>query len=867
MSTHATTRIEILETRIAPATIFVVNDSNQLISFDSATPGTIIGTTNITGLTSATEIIKGIDFRPATGQLYALGINIVAGANNDEGRLYTLNTSTGAATAVSATPFVSTFADGDDFAFDFNPAVDRIRVETDRDDNLRVNPNTGALAGTDTSLTPNTAQIVGVSYDRNFDGTPATTLYGIDLNTDSLVTIGGINGSPSPNGGTISTVGSLGVDLGTNFKVGFDIESHTGTAFAAIRPNGGVTNLYTINLASGAATFVGVIGGNPSLNGLSVALPDDLTIVNPLTATYTDQDGDKVTVKISGAAAGAALSKADFTFASGQFGSQLRLLNFADDMQEWAKASITITAVPVAGKGDSFATIGYINATGVDLGKVTINGDLGQIDAGDMTTTTPGLVALTVHSLGVFSNSQLPTTATTPDQTSTIAGKLGALTVKTDMARALVTVTGGATDGAIGSVFVGGDIIGTGTGASSGIKSSGPIGNVKLLGSLIGGSSNQVGSIISGTTMGSVFVGGSIFGGTFSNTGIIESGTNMGNVIVKGSIFGGTDDHTGNVHSRSRMGNVTIYGSIISGVVVDPVNDMDSGLVYAFGTGDESIGAVKVFGNLQGGNSDFSGSVFASNTMKSATIGGFIKGGTGTQSGNIEAGNNMGPVKIGGDALGGAGFASGSIYTFSDGNIASVTIGGSLVGGDNTLTGILSGNQLGPVKIAGDLRAASAAGVRISAEATLTNNTAATSIAIKSLTVKGSVSNALILGGYTTNGGASNPDATIGPVLVGGNWSASSLIAGGDDGADNLFGTADDVKITEAVADLLFSKIASVTIKGYALGTVGGSDSFGIVAEKIGIVKVGLRPYLLAPGTDITGTALGTTNDFRVREI
>src|SRR5580765_1779449 len=90
--------LEGLEGRIAPATIFVVNDSNQLISFDSATPGTIIATKNITGLTNAAmESIKGIDFRPATGQLYALGLTAVPGANNDEGRIYSLDTNTGVA--------------------------------------------------------------------------------------------------------------------------------------------------------------------------------------------------------------------------------------------------------------------------------------------------------------------------------------------------------------------------------------------------------------------------------------------------------------------------------------------------------------------------------------------------------------------------------------------------------------------------------------------------------------------------------------------------------------------------------------------------------------------------------------------------
>jgi hypothetical protein len=865
---NTVTSLEVLEARIAPATIFVVNDNNQLISFDSATPGTIIATKTITGLSNANggvETVKGIDFRPADGKLYALGIDVIAGANNDQGRIYTVDLSGANAvlTQVGVTPFFSAFADNDDFGFDINPSSDLVRVVTDRDDNIRVNPNTGGLVLADTDLSPNTAQVVGAAYDRNFEGTPQTTLYGIDINTSSLVRIGGNNGNPSPNGGVLTSIGALNLDLTNQFKVGFDIESRTGIAYAVMRPVGGVTTLYTINLSIGLATAVGAVGGNPLLNGLSVALPNDLTIVNNTTATYIDQDGDKVTVKLTGAAAGAALGADDFTFSAGQFGSKLKLLNLSDDGQEWAHANITINAVPLAGLGDSFATIGYINAVGVDLGKVSVNGDLGRIDAGDVATTTPGLVSLTAHSMGVFSNSQLPTATGIPNQTSNIVGKLGSLTVKTDLSRELISVSGGVSDGAIGTVSVGGDIIGVGFLVSGGISTNGSIGNVTIGGSILGGSASGVGSVKSGTSMGNVTVGGSVIGGGGSNSGIIESGTTMGNVVVKGSLIGGTTDHSGDVHAFGSMGNVVIKGSIIGGAVANPGSDLDSGLLYSFGA---SIGSIKIGGNLEGVAGDFSGAIFASGTIKAVTIGGYIQGGAGTQSGAINASGNMGPVTIARDATGGGGNYSGSVYTFGNGNIASVTIGGSLVG-TNTLTGILSENQLGPVNIRGEVRGASPGGVRISAEGGIDAATAKLARAITSVTVTGSVKNALILGGYNETGAAMNPDATIGAVKVSGDWIATSLIAGTKAGLDTLFGTSDDVKIAEAAPDALFSKIASVTIKGEAVGTVGGTDHYGIVAEQVGKVKVGLRSYTLAAGTDTVGFDLGTTLDFRVREV
>jgi hypothetical protein len=53
---------------------------------------------------------------------------------------------------------------------------------------------------------------MAAAYVNNFSGSTITTLYGIDTGADRLVLIGGLNGSPSPNGGVVSNVGALGVD-------------------------------------------------------------------------------------------------------------------------------------------------------------------------------------------------------------------------------------------------------------------------------------------------------------------------------------------------------------------------------------------------------------------------------------------------------------------------------------------------------------------------------------------------------------------------------------------------------------------------------------------------------------------------------
>jgi hypothetical protein len=234
--------------------------TNNLITFDSATPGTVSSSIAITGL-QANETILGIDFRPATQSLYGLG---------SSSRLYSLNPATGGATPVgSAGAFTLS---GNAFGFDFNPTVDRIRVVSSSGQNLRLNPNDGTLTATDTPLgyaagdvnANATPRIVGAAYSNNFAGAATTTLYDIDSNLDILAT------QNPPNAGTLNTVGALGFN--SSDLVGFDISGLTGVAFASLTsPTGAGSQLFTINLASGVATLVGTLGANTTLSDISAA--------------------------------------------------------------------------------------------------------------------------------------------------------------------------------------------------------------------------------------------------------------------------------------------------------------------------------------------------------------------------------------------------------------------------------------------------------------------------------------------------------------------------------------------------------------------------------------------------------------------
>jgi hypothetical protein len=240
----------------APTRLYGVTTANLLVQFTAAAPGTFDGSTAITGLQPA-EVIRGIDVRPATGQLFALG---------STSRLYLVNPATGAATLVGGGPFTPTLS-ATELGVDFNPVADRLRVVTAAEQNLRLNPATAAVV-VDSALNP-AGTVVAAAYDRNRLGAGATTLFGIDSAADQLVQIGGSDGVPSANNGVVTSLGPLGVDTGP--LAGFDI-APGGQAYAALTV-GGTPGLYTVNLATGAVTLIGTIGnGALAMRDIAVVL-------------------------------------------------------------------------------------------------------------------------------------------------------------------------------------------------------------------------------------------------------------------------------------------------------------------------------------------------------------------------------------------------------------------------------------------------------------------------------------------------------------------------------------------------------------------------------------------------------------------
>src|SRR5262245_44217999 len=170
------------------------------------------------------------------------------------------------------------------------------------------------------------------------------------------------------------------------------------------------------------------------------------TLVNPFTVTYQDVDGDNVTVKISKPLFQAATINNVFDFKpAGVNGSntspqQLRTIDLSILAAGGTSLTLTATHSPVHG-GNGFDNLGFLNAGNLDLGSVTIDGDLGRMSAGDANLATAGLVSLQALSMGRYGTT---TQAPGGDLNTVLFGKVASIAIRQDVVAAQVQVAGNA---------------------------------------------------------------------------------------------------------------------------------------------------------------------------------------------------------------------------------------------------------------------------------------------------------------------------------------------------------------------------------------------------------------------------------------
>ena len=246
----------------APAVgdVLAINDRNELISFSSTAPNTILTRNAIPRLYSYTsprvpgqpdDTLVGFDFRSSNGLLYGVA------KQGTTGRVYTINSESGLATlrgVLRTAANAAVLLTGNDHGVDFNPANGLLRVVSDAGQNIVVDADSAIVTAQQPlfrgTAPGSVARLTASAYTNNLPAAASTVLFGLDT-TSTASTILVRQTIAGTNIGQVNNVGVLGV--GAEGINGFDIDGFTGNAFAALRV-GTVLRLYRIDLSSGTAT-------------------------------------------------------------------------------------------------------------------------------------------------------------------------------------------------------------------------------------------------------------------------------------------------------------------------------------------------------------------------------------------------------------------------------------------------------------------------------------------------------------------------------------------------------------------------------------------------------------------------------------
>ena len=353
--------------------VYGLTASNTLVRF-SADGGPVVSGPALTGL-GVGETVVGIDFRPLTGELFALSRD-----GSNVGRLYTVNVASGALTAITLTGPAITITGS--VGLDFNPAAatgnNALRIVTSDEQNYRLLFTTTTSASVNVDGTLNVAggasatNVIATAYSNNRAGLPGaagvggTVQYAIDSDTDRLYRVN------PPNNGTLTNGMSLGFDI--DVDGGLDIVTGSDRALGLFKV-GGVSAVFQVNLATGGAMPVRFLPAG--IADLAVPMPvvfPSTTIVG-LTATNSlvlfNTDGGPVANGpiISGLGVGETVMAIDFRPFTGDLYALTRDAGNVGRLYTVNPASGAATAVVLAG-----AALTITGTVGMDFNPAAITG-------------------------------------------------------------------------------------------------------------------------------------------------------------------------------------------------------------------------------------------------------------------------------------------------------------------------------------------------------------------------------------------------------------------------------------------------------------------------------------------------------------
>ncbi|MEO8351612.1 MAG: hypothetical protein ABI680_07770, partial [Chthoniobacteraceae bacterium] len=303
--------------------------------------------------------------------------------------------------------------------------------------------------------------------------------------------------------------------------------------------------------------------------------------------------------------------------------------------------------------GDGLVNVGAINALGMSLKKVKVDGDLGKIDAGEAKTGKKAIKNLKANSIGFSAG---------PTAESTIAGSLGVLKIKNNV-KGVLNVTGGLDDDAglsatavvaIKKVVIGGDIDGRAGGERAGLlRVRGDVGKVMVKGDVMGGA--DLSGIVVGGNVGKIKIGGSLRSEdadrpvTVSALGTVGVSkqknaealqkVQIGEDVINAQILAGFRRDGTPINADAGIGEIMVDGDWIASSAVAGVEDTTGD---GYGINDALIG---------GGNADIVSKI-ASITIAGAVEGRAAAGDhfgiTAQQIGKLTVGRDRQPLEVGG---------------------------------------------------------------------------------------------------------------------------------------------------------------------------------------------------------------------------
>lgn len=445
-------------------------------------------------------------------------------------------------------------------------------------------------------------------------GQTGTGLSGVDLSglngSNGLLLIGGAAGDQA--GASVKSAGDVNADGFDDLLIGAPTAAGGGTtrgeayliygqgtfgnslALAGLDGTAGfkMTGVGDFNLAGTAVSGAGDVNGDGYddifvgapiaaaggtmrgsgyivLGGLSGAEVVPTLSANGKTATFTELDGDLITVKITKGS----LVNANFDLfqPTGAGGVRFSLLDLDTGS---AGSNLTITAKPTAAGGDGLVNLGFLDANGIDLGKVKIAGNVELLMMGDGDATTLAVKSFNAQTLGRGSfkaqDSGGPNIAKFTDPIGTLSIKGDADRARLDLVSAKQILIGGsllggarqgegridATSG-IGTIKIGRDVRASGGVGTGTINVGGAIGNLTIGGSALG--SNGLGS-------GFINVGGNIanmkIGRDLRDVSII-SGGDIKVATIGGSLIDTDTPGGGRLEANGSLGKLTIGGDIL----------------------------------------------------------------------------------------------------------------------------------------------------------------------------------------------------------------------------------------------------------------------------------------------------------------